>query len=122
MAPESETCRFDNWDDVVAFALALPDTAMASFYGTPCPKVNGKAFVSPAREEGSFHVPCPHGEKEILLATDPATFWQTDHYHGWPGLLVRYASPDPERVARTIRRAWWDKASRSQRKEYGPRP
>lgn len=122
MAPASETCRFDDWGDVVAFALALPGTEMAPFYGTPCPKVNGKAFVSPGRENDSFHVPCPHEEKEILLETDPATFWQTDHYRDWPGLLVRYASLDSERVARTIRRAWWDKASRGQRKEYGPRP
>ena len=38
--------RFDDWDDVIAFACGLPDVEMAPFYGTPCPKVNGKAFVS----------------------------------------------------------------------------
>src|SRR3546814_2151020 len=83
------TRRFDNWDEVVAFACALPDVEMAPFYGTPCPKVNGKAFVSPGREEGSFHVMAPHEEKELLLETDPGSFWQTPHYEGWPGLLVR---------------------------------
>jgi hypothetical protein len=114
--------RFESWDDVVAFALSLPDAAMASFYCQPAPKVNGKAFVSQGREAGSFHVPSPHDEKAVLLDTDPATFWQTAHYEGWPGLLVRYGSADPERVARVITRAWWDKASKAQRKAFGERP
>lgn len=114
--------RFDNWDDVVAFACALPDVEMAPFYGTPCPKVNGNAFVSPGREAGSFHVMSPHEEKDVLLETDPDTFWQTPHYEGWPGLLVRFGSDDPERVADVIRRAWWDRAKKAQRASFGERP
>jgi hypothetical protein len=41
----------------------------------------------------------------MLKETDPATFWQTPHYEGWPGVLVRYASDDPERVLAVIERA-----------------
>ncbi|HWK35775.1 MmcQ/YjbR family DNA-binding protein [Sphingomonas sp.] len=114
--------RFDDWDGVVAFALSLPDTEMASFYGTPCPKVNGKAFVSPGREPGSFHVMSPHDEKAVLLETDPDSFWQTAHYANWPGLLVRYGAADPDRIADVIRRAWWDRAKKPQRLTFGPRP
>jgi hypothetical protein len=114
--------RFDDWGDVVAFACALPDVEMAPFYGTPCPKVNGKAFVSPGREAGSFHVMCPIEEKELLLETDPGIFWQTPHYEGWPGLLVRFAPADPGHVAGVIRRAWWDRAKKAQRAAFGPRP
>ena len=112
----------DSWEEVKAFALSLPDTYLESFYGTPCPKVNKKAFVSPGREPDSFHVMSPHEEKAILLETDPDTFWQTDHYRNWPGLLVRFASADPERVRNVIRRAWWDRASRAQRAAFGERP
>ncbi len=111
-----------DWDAVKAFALTLPDTALDSFYGIPCPKVNGKAFVSPGREPGSFHVMSPHDEKAVLLETDPNTFWQTPHYAKWPGLLVRYASADPERVRNVIRRAWWDRAKGAQRAAFGERP
>ncbi|MEN2787583.1 MmcQ/YjbR family DNA-binding protein [Sphingomonas qilianensis] len=111
-----------DWPDVVAFALSLPETYMAPFYGTPCPKVNKKAFVSPGREDGSFHVMSPHDEKAILLATDPDSFWQTPHYANWPGLLVRYGAADPERVRNVIRRAWWDRASKAQRTAFGARP
>ncbi|MBN8814592.1 MAG: hypothetical protein J0I06_19565 [Planctomycetes bacterium] len=112
----------DSWDQVVAFALTLPDTYMESFYGDLAPKVNKKAFVSPGREADSFHVPSPHHEKEVLIETGPDTFWQTPHYEGWPGLLVRYGAPDPERVRTVIMRAWWDKASKAQRAAFGERP
>ena len=111
-----------DWAEVVAFALTLPDTYLESFYNDLCPKVNRKAFVSPGREPDSFHVPAPHEEKAILMETDPDTFWQTAHYANWPGLLVRYGSTDPERVKRVITRAWWDRASRTQRKAFGDRP
>jgi len=112
----------DTWDRVVAFALTLPDTSMESFYGALCPKVNNKAFVSAGREPDRFHVPSPHHEKAVLLNTDPATFWQTAHYEGWPGLLVRYDAADPDRVRTVITRAWWDKASKAQRTAFGARP
>lgn len=111
-----------DWADVVVFACALPDVTMESFYGTPCPKVNGKAFVSPGREPGSFHVMSPHEEKALLIETDPDTFWQTDHYRNWPGLLIRYGSDDPDRVRNVIARAWWDRAKNPQRARFGDRP
>jgi hypothetical protein len=111
-----------DWNDVVAFALALPDVELAPYYGTLCPKVNGKAFVSPGREAGSFQVMTTHDEKAVLLETGPDTFWQTPHYEGWPGVLVRFGSADLERVRAVIRRAWWDRAKRPQRVAFGPRP
>ena len=115
--------KFDTWEQVVAFACSLPDVTMESFYGTPCPKVNKKAFVSPSHEaDTSFHVPSTHDEKAVLLETDPDTFWQTPHYEGWPGLLVRYGSDDPERIRNVIRRAWWDRAKKPQQEAFGDRP
>ena len=109
----------NDWAAVVAFALTLPDTYMDPFYGTPCPKVNKKAFVSPGGEAGSFHVMSPHGEKAILLETDPDTFWQTPHYAKYQMLLVRFGSEARARVALYIERAWWDRAKRAQRVAAG---
>jgi hypothetical protein len=116
------TPKFESWDDVVAFACALPDVEMLSFYGTPCPKLNGKALASPGREQDCFAVMCSPDEKEILLETDPDTFWQTPHYEGWHALLVRFGSADPERVANVIRRAWWARAKKAQRQAFGEQP
>ncbi|MBB6427070.1 hypothetical protein [Sphingopyxis sp. JAI128] len=62
------------------------------------------------------------GEKEVLLETDPDTFWQTRHYEDWHAVLVRFGSDDPGRVANIIRRAWWDRAKKAQRQAFGERP
>ena len=62
----------NDWDDVVAFALALADTEFGTSYGRPAVKVNGKAFVYPGREQGSFAVASPLPEKELLMKQIPA--------------------------------------------------
>lgn len=111
-----------DWDAVAAYALSLPETEASTSYGQPAIKVRGKMFVSTGHEPDSFHVRSPHDEKAVLIETDPRTFWQTAHYEGWPGLLVRYDNADPARVRRVIARAWWDQASAKQRKAFGDRP
>lgn len=108
----------NDWDEAIAFACALPEVTMESFYGTPCPKLNGKAILSPGREEGSFCLQVGRDAKAMLLETDPETFWQTPHYEGWPGLLVRYGR-ERERVETYILRRWWDLAKKPQRKAAG---
>jgi len=116
------TRPFETWDEVVAFALGLAGTELSTSYGKPAVKVRGKAFVYPGREAGSFAVAAPLGEKEILMETDPETFWETDHYRGWPAVLVRYGGADRERIEIVIMRAWWDRLKKAERNEFGPRP
>ena len=113
---------FDCWDSVMAFALALPGAEPSTSYGAPTVRIRGKPIVYPSRESGSFAIASPLVEKELLIETDPDTFWETDHYRGWPAVLVRYGSADRERIETVIRRAWWDRASKAQRSEFGPRP
>lgn len=113
---------FEDWDEVSAFALTLPDSELSSSYGKPAVKIRGKAFLFTGREPGSFGVASPLAEKELLMETDPATFWESAHYRGWPAVLIRYDSADRERIENVIVRAWWDKASKAQRQAYGARP
>jgi hypothetical protein len=108
-----------DWDEVVAFALSLPGTELSTSYGKPAVKVRGKAFVYPGREQGSFAVASPLEEKELLMETDPGTFWETAHYRGWPAVLIHYRSTDRERIETVIERAWWDRASKAQHIERG---
>ena len=114
--------RFDSWDSVMAFALALPGAEESTSYGRPAVRVRGKAFVYPGREEGSFAIASPIEEKELLMETDPDTFWETPHYDRWPAVLVRFGSSDRERIENVIRRAWWDRLSKTEQKQFGPRP
>lgn len=96
------------FEEAVAFALTLADTERGTSYGKPAVKVvsNGRAFLFQSHEAAtSFGVSIDLDTIEILKETDPATFWQTPHYVGWEGVLIRYDSPDEERVRETIGRA-----------------
>ena len=112
----------NSWEEAAAYACSLPGVAMEKWWGTPCPKVNGKGLMSPGREQGSFALMVSQPEKLILLESDPETFWQTDHYRNYPMLLVRYGTPARERIELYVQRAWWDRASKAQRTGFGPRP
>lgn len=96
------------FDEAVAFALTLPDTELGTSYGKPAVRVasNGRAFLFPSHEpDTSFGVAINLGTIEILKETDPDTFWQTPHYVGWEGVLIRYDSKDEERVRDVIERS-----------------
>ena len=109
----------NDWEEVLAFACSLPDVEMAKWLATLCPKINGKVFMSPGREAGSFALMVTHPEKQILLQTDPDTFWETAHYRNYPMLLVRYDTPAHDRIEFYIQRAWGDRAKQRQRAAAG---
>lgn len=95
-------------EEAIAFALTLPDTERGTSYGKPAVKIvsNGRAFLFPGHEpDTSFAIAIDLDTIEMLKETDPDTFWQSPHYVGWEGVLVRYDSPDPDRVLEVIERA-----------------
>ncbi len=97
-----------SWDEAVAYALSLPDTELGTSYGKPAVKVasNGRAFLFTGQEDRtSFGIAIDLDTVEMLKETDPATFWQTPHYEGWPAVLVRFDSADPDRVRSMIERS-----------------
>ncbi|HYG29087.1 MAG TPA: MmcQ/YjbR family DNA-binding protein [Allosphingosinicella sp.] len=98
-----------SWEDAVAFALSLPGTELSTSYGKPAVKVNGRAFLYTGHQaESSFGIAIDLDTVEMLKETDPDTFWQSQHYEGWPAVLIRFDSRDPERVRAMIERshAW----------------
>jgi hypothetical protein len=93
------------WEEAVAFALSLPGTEMGTSYGSPAVKIasNGRTFLYPSRQgDTSFGIAMDLDRIEMLKETEPETYWQTPHYEGWPGVLVRYEAADQERVRDTI--------------------
>jgi hypothetical protein len=96
------------FDEAIAFALTLPDTERGTSYGKPAVKVtsNGRAFLFPSHEaDTSFGVAIELDTIELLKETDPQTFWQSPHYVGWEGVLIRYDSKDEDRVREVIARS-----------------
>lgn len=90
---------------IMAFASALPGAEESTYYGKPAIKVNGRAIVAPGHEAGSFCLLIDRDTVDMLKETDPATFWQTPHYEVYGAVLVRFDTPDPDRVQAMIERA-----------------
>src|SRR5215470_8850320 len=88
------------FDEAIAYALTLPDTVRSTSYGKPAVKVasNQRAFLFPSHEaDTSFGVAIDLDTIELLKATEPETYWQTPHYEGWEGVLIRYHGKDEDR-------------------------
>lgn len=112
-----------DWAAVVAAGLKLPGVEPGTSYGKPALKARGKVVAATtAPDTDSFVLHVLADEKEVLIATDPGTFWETDHYRGWPAVLVRYGTPATDRIKLLLARAWWDRASLTQRRAFGERP
>ncbi|MEG8038682.1 hypothetical protein QP166_04715 [Sphingomonas sp. LR60] len=112
-----------DWAAVVDAGIALPGVTLDVSYGKPALKFRGKTLAgTTAPDSNSFVLHVAGDEKQVLIETDPATFWETDHYRGWPAVLVRYGSDATERIALLLSRAWWDRATAAQRSLFGGRP
>jgi hypothetical protein len=87
-------------------ALAFPGIDEGTSYGTPAFRVRGK-FLVRLREDGeSLAVKCGFDERDLRIQADPATFFTTDHYRGYPTVLVRLATVDPADLRDVLEQAW----------------
>jgi hypothetical protein len=94
------------FDEVRQLALALPEVEEGKSYGTPAFKVRGK-FLSRLKEDReTLVVRIDMDERDILMAANPETFYITDHYRGYPAMLVRMSTVDPEELRELLEGAW----------------
>jgi hypothetical protein len=95
------------YDDVRKMALAWPGVEEATSYGTPSLKVKGK-FLTRLREDGDTLVikDVDPDERDMLMEAAPEIFYITDHYKGWPMVLVRLSKAHPRQVRSLLLRSW----------------
>jgi hypothetical protein len=113
------------WDDVRRLALALPRTGEKLSWGMVTWTVAGKGFVwerplrkadlealgdaAPTGDVLGVRVP-DLGAKEALLADDPAVYFTTPHFDGYPSVLVRLERIDVDELAEIVTEAWLARA------------
>lgn len=71
-----------------AATRGLPDVVEGTSYGYPSFMVR-KKFLCRVKDADTVVVMCPQEEKEMLMAAAPEIYFETDHYKGWPAILVR---------------------------------
>jgi hypothetical protein len=60
-------------------------------------------------------------EKEMLLASDPETFFTEPHYNGFPAILIRLEAIGADELEELLTDAWRCQAPRSLVKEFDQR-
>lgn len=95
------------YDDVRAIALAWPGVEEGTSYGTPALKVKGKLLVR-LKEDGDSLVMkgVDTDERAMLMETEPDVFYITEHYRGWPIVLIRLSNTDADTVEPFLMRQW----------------
>ena len=121
------------WDDVRRFALALPQAEERPAYGRPAWRVRDKLFVweRPLRQPDleALGDAAPDGPilgarverlvaKEALLADDPAVYFTTPHFDGFPAILVRLERIGVDELEELLAEAWLARAPKRLAKAF----
>lgn len=121
------------WDDIRRIVAALPATEERGSHGglgwrvanknlvweRPLRKDDIEALGDAAPDGEIFGARVPdEGVKFALIADDPAVFFTTPHFDGYPAVLGRLAAIDSESLRELIIEAWLDRAPKKLVKAY----
>jgi hypothetical protein len=90
---------------LVQAAGHLPETTQSTWFNTPSLKVRGKSLCR-VKDPDTVVLMCPLEEKELLIAAAPEIYFETDHYKGWPAILVRIHAIATAELALRLERAF----------------
>jgi hypothetical protein len=100
----------DPFDLVRKFGLTLPDVEESTTFGTPSLKVRGKMFACIAShksaEPNTLVVRLDFDQRDELIATDPSTYYLTDHYVGYASVLVRLSRVHSDALRDLLLTSW----------------
>jgi hypothetical protein len=118
------------WDDIRTITATLPETREASEH-TWKVKDKSLAWERPLRKAdlAALGAAAPSGDilgvrvadvgvKEALVADDPAVYFTTPHFDGYPAVLVRLAEIEPDELRELLRDAWLAQAPKRLAQAY----
>ncbi len=87
-------------------ALALPEVTEGTAYGTPAFYLRNK-LLARLREDGeTLVITIDQAEREFWILMNPSTYFITDHYVGYPKMLVRLSSVQHADLDILLKQAW----------------
>lgn len=98
-------------------ALGLPDIVETMSYRTPALKA-GKKLLTRVKDAETAVVMCPLDEKEMLLQAAPDIYFETDHYKGWPALLVHMNAISDDELRHRLERTWLTQVPKTKAKAW----
>src|SRR5262249_55187175 len=100
------TGLMDHLATVRCIALSLPAVEEGTSFGTPGFRVKGKFMMRFWEDGETLVVKCGFAETEFWMKYDPETFFITDHYRGYPAVLVRMSNVKEKDLHDVIEQAW----------------
>lgn len=94
------------FETVRQIALALPGVEEGTSYGTPALRIKKKFFARLWEDGEVLVVKIGFDEREMLMQSNPEVFFITDHYRGYPSVLVRLPAIDPDDLREVLEEAW----------------
>jgi hypothetical protein len=94
------------FENVRRIALSLDNVEEGTSYGTPAFKVGGALFVRMHQDGESLVVRTDFDQREELMASDPETYYITDHYLNYEWILIRLSRVHPDALRDLMRMAW----------------
>ena len=94
------------FDDVREIAKNLPGVEDGTSYGTSALKVRGKLFARLHQSGECFVLRTTILDRQIMMQSNPEAFFLTDHYLGYPWILVRFAALRKSDLPELLERAW----------------
>ncbi len=93
-------------DTVRKILASFPGVEEGTSYGTPGFRV-AKKFLARMKEDGdTLVVKCGFDERDLRMQADPDTFFTTDHYRGYPTVLVRLGRVSKTDLRDVLEEAW----------------
>jgi len=102
----NKVAKVVTYETVREIALALPGVEEGPCYGTPGLRVRGKLFARLWEDGETLVLKIGFDAREMLMAAAPETFFITDHYAGYPHVLVRLPKARREQIGALIEEAW----------------
>ncbi len=94
------------FEAVRRIALALDNVEEGTSYGTPAFKVGGALFVRMHQDGESLVVRTDFEQREELMASDPESYYITDHYLNYEWVLVSLSRVHPDALRDLMGMAW----------------
>ena len=86
--------------------LSLPGVEEGPCYGTAGFRLRGKFLARLRDDDTVLVVKCGDIERDLRMQADPRAFFITDHYRGYPTVLIRLASVTKDDLREVLETAW----------------
>jgi hypothetical protein len=86
--------------------LALPGVEEAPCYGTAGFRVRGKLLARLKEDGETLVVKCGDDQRDFRLQANPEVYFVTDHYKGYPAVLVRLPKIDAGELRDLLELSW----------------